>query len=319
VAVAYGAGQYLVAYSDTVGGEDYPGLFGVTVSPKGEAGQPFGISPAPAYDLTASSPSIAFDGKRFLVAYTSWGKERGIYGAYVSGGARDGDEFAIASGKGSMTSPSVAFGAGTYLVAWTDTPPGVIDTEQSDIAAALVTRDGKVGKKISIAQLDGPQGLPVATFHQKSFFVFWVDFPAPNPFAPSQDESLHATRVAPTGEIQSGSPRGPGLLISNQKSSKKSISAVSFGNKLVVTWAANFYNNTDQPAGIFMSFLSEDGKVIGDPAFPWSVSGPPTEYASKFVHPAVSTNGSSLLIDWVNNLEMQGGAHSLEAFLMGSF
>src|SRR4030081_3634862 len=73
--------------------------------------------------VSQADPAIAFDGTNYFVV---WDDERGgpadIYGARVSpaGLVLDTDGFPVSVAPNAQGTPSVAFGAGEYFVAWTD-------------------------------------------------------------------------------------------------------------------------------------------------------------------------------------------------------
>ncbi|MBI3183755.1 MAG: hypothetical protein HYZ28_16585 [Myxococcales bacterium] len=146
-----------------------------------EAGSPFMISAA-ANGQT--QPSVASDGTDFLVAWQDTrnaAANSDIYGARVSnaGTVLDGAGIPIATPPGSnQLQPAVAFGGGTYLVAWQDLRD---NTTQPDIFAARVTTGG--------ALTDGPAGTggiavdkdvlgqvaPAAEYDGTDFLIVWDD------------------------------------------------------------------------------------------------------------------------------------------------
>ncbi len=153
--VAFGGGQYLLAWTDD-------GLFpdddvwGMFVSPTGVAGAPFPIA-ASAFDEALDG--IAFDGTNFFVVYEvdqNSPPGRFIRGRLVDSTGTIVSTTPISTSGGLDGFHSVAFNGSKYLVAWTDdathkqirarsmTPAGTLGTEFL-VNAASVPQDGGVG------------------------------------------------------------------------------------------------------------------------------------------------------------------------------
>ena len=101
----------------------HPDIYGARVTPQGSVLDldGFVISQA-AFDQ--SSPTLAFDGTNFLVAWVDGrtGDDYDIYGARVSLGGTmlDPDGFAISREVDWQWSPSAGFDGVNFLVVWTD-------------------------------------------------------------------------------------------------------------------------------------------------------------------------------------------------------
>jgi hypothetical protein len=127
--VAFDGTNYLVVWVDTRSGSGFRDIYGARVTPGGVVVDPGGIAISEAPDRQYS-PSIAFDGTNYLVAWTD---ERSgipdIYGARVtqSGTVLDSGGVAISTAANGQYIPSVAFGGTNYLVAWEDERSGSWD------------------------------------------------------------------------------------------------------------------------------------------------------------------------------------------------
>jgi hypothetical protein len=113
-------------------------------------GAPIPISTAPG---TQAGPVVAFDGTRYLVAWTDWrgANAPDIYGARVgrSGVVRDPAGIPISTDPASESNPSIASN-GRFFVVWNEQPDGY----RYDVHGARVSGAGQV--------LD-PGGVPIAT------------------------------------------------------------------------------------------------------------------------------------------------------------
>ena len=145
VAVAYGAGSYLVAWTNRSDGH----IIASRVGTDGSVLDPAGVTISPSARADAE-PAIAFDGTSYLVAWEDNRNDPGgdIFAARVSpaGTVLDPSGIAVApdsSPAGAQREPSVAAN-GSFLVAWRDDRRLGIGASGSDIFAARVNRDGVV-------------------------------------------------------------------------------------------------------------------------------------------------------------------------------
>lgn len=146
-ATVFNGTDYLIAWSTVI--DDAPRVVGQRVTPGGAlVGGQIAISSTQAVPLL---PMLASDGNGILVTWTDlrndtdWnfaceateGTCLDVYGRFIdSTGSPAGPEFPLTAAGNQFVSP-VMFGAGKYLVAWTDgdTPDG----EYGDVYGAFVT------------------------------------------------------------------------------------------------------------------------------------------------------------------------------------
>jgi hypothetical protein len=156
VAMASDGQDFLVVYTRHLGFDQLGTIYGRRISGAGQLlGSEFQISPSLGNHI---HPAIAFDGSNYLVVWqrnqagAGGGEEAtAIAGARVttSGVVLDPAAIAIAQGPGEQSYPSVAFGAGQYLVAWQDARAYPNNFNQyRDIRGARLSLDGVL--------IDGP-------------------------------------------------------------------------------------------------------------------------------------------------------------------
>ena len=144
-------------------------------------------------------PELSFDGTNFLVAWsdTQPGNLMDVFGARVTPGGQVLDEggFAISRAPGQQGAPWVAFGAGVYLVIWTDLRSG-----WNAAYGARVTPGGVVLDTSGIVIEEAPafgRSLPRGVaFDGTNFLVSWwwarVDPPWDEAIKPDAMSKLQA-------------------------------------------------------------------------------------------------------------------------------
>ena len=184
-AVAQGGDVYLVVWNDSRDREGTFDIYGVRVrASDGVLLDPLGI-PIGQGVGAQTSPAVASDGSRFLVVWddarnsTTSGLD--IRGAWVrgsDGGVSDPQGFVVAAAPRDQARPRVAFGEGTYFVAWEDSRNALTSGNSVDVHGARIrASDGVI--------LD-PDGLVVSSavrsqwhvdvaFGGGVFLVIWED------------------------------------------------------------------------------------------------------------------------------------------------
>ncbi|WP_206079402.1 hypothetical protein [Polyangium spumosum] len=110
-AIAYGSGQYLVAWRDRRSYVD--NIYATRVQADGTVLDTYGIHVA-----RGLNPAVASDGTDFLVTYES---TKNIYATRVTGaGQVDGGEITISAGLKAESNPDVAFDGTNYVLVWDD-------------------------------------------------------------------------------------------------------------------------------------------------------------------------------------------------------
>lgn len=173
----------------TVESSAYPAVLDPEIGPETSVSSPqYG-----ALLYWKSNPRMAFDGTNFLVTWYGYRdlEESTIWAARMStsGMLLDATGIPLAP-PGNNAEPTVAYGNGMYLVAWTDERTG-----NSDIYGAWIATDGSVldpnGFPISTA--GGYQRAPAIAFDGTNFMVAWQDN------RNNLDWDIYASRVTPGG------------------------------------------------------------------------------------------------------------------------
>jgi len=242
-----------------------------------------------------TSPALAFDGSNYLVA---WQDEQAtalfdIFGARVSPGGIlvDQDAFGISRAPGAQRYPSLAFGADTYLVDWTD--------ERNGSFAAYGARIAPSGQVLDPAGIwiedDGsfarvfPRGL---AFDGSSFILPWWWARIFSPF----DEAIEAIRVTP-----GGARLPPPTTISQGGSAPdfRRLPAIAFGDSSsLVAWYDQRAGDTD----VYGARVTPDMEVLDSHGIPIA-TGPGDQEA-----PAIAFGAGEFLTVWQGQ---QMDAHDL--------
>ena len=225
--VTFDGSNFLVAFTDLRNGA--ADIYATRVSPTGSVldGSGFPLSTATG---SQSAPSAAFDGSNALVV---WGDGRNatndIYGARVNGATvLDPAGIGIQTDGFTQFRPSVAFGGGSYLVAW---------DESGDIWGTRVTTAGGVVNPsgIAISRAGDNQDSPAVAFNG-SFLVAWNDRRSGTTY------DIYGTRVATDGTVQDTN----GLALSTGPTDELS-PAVSNAS----SWGVVYHHPLEDGSGIF--------------------------------------------------------------------
>jgi hypothetical protein len=248
-ALASNGDRVLIVWEFVNGGEtDLAGLF---VTPAA-FGAPFNVVTGFGEQ---SRPAVASDGDDFLVA---WEDSSSILDRHVlatrvtsSGTVLDGAGFVVSSAEGSKRDPAVAWGGGSYLVAWTE-------ESAVGLSAARVSAGGRTLE---------PNGFPVVTFPEYGYRpqVAWLD----SRFLVVWDGGgIRGATVTPSGSVE----EGPLSLDDTAKALKLGVAAGTGARGLVV------YDDHAQRTPRVWARLAElggasDGGAAGDTGGPPGMAG----------------------------------------------
>ena len=148
-----------------------------------------------------------------------------------SGKALDVKPFVVSAAKDLRERPSVAFGAGVFLVVWQD----LRNVKDWDVYAARVTPEGKVLDPDGILVAGGArsQCLPRAAWDGKTFVVAWQDLRS------NKYYEVCATRISGDGKVLDAQ----GIGVSGASDGHRYCPALASGGsgKSFVLWSANKY------------------------------------------------------------------------------
>ena len=334
-AVAFNGTQYLIVWQDKDNSSDTDlgNILGARVSASGVV---LDTTPRTICATTASQlePAVATDGTDFFVA---WEDRRGttnpdIYGTVVraNGTVLAPNGVALTTAPGGQQDVTIAYGGGSYLVAWADTSVWDIRAARVSNANAVLARD------LPIATGNATQSSPMLAFDGTRFLAVWrnsdtspskleglrLDATAvpvdatPTPYVTTLDYNYPGSRLTFTGSYyllawgdSRGSTQGTniyaariqrdGLLVDPQGilvgggpgyQQAPAVAGNSFG--AFVVWQSD----TDtfwEPRDIHGARLGNDGAVLDVP--PRVIS---LEYAAQS-QPALGFDGTNYLLTWM--------------------
>jgi hypothetical protein len=167
--VAFDGANYLLVWVETT--TPAPVVYGQLVSKQAAlVGAPFQVSQS---TRVRELDGVAFDGTNYLVVWTDIQPfpmtNRDIYGRFVSAaGAPTGIDFKISDGAGKDA--TLAFGASSYLVAWTE------DVANTETRARFVTPAGALQTPFTVNGSSAPSdNRGSMAFDGTNFLVVWCD------------------------------------------------------------------------------------------------------------------------------------------------
>ncbi|MBS0352762.1 MAG: hypothetical protein JSR83_02525 [Proteobacteria bacterium] len=218
-AVAYGNGQYLVAYYNY--GPVQSTIRGLLVSSSGVVGADFLIGTA--ISGYADIPAVAFDGRDFIVAWETGSSglpDHDIVAARVNtaGALLDPVPISVSTAPDMQFAPRIACDPVNCLITWTDRRNyvGLNYAAPGDMYGTFITREGVV--------LNGPPasgGLPLAlgittnsgdsslVYAASGYVLAWSQGAYVN--SPGGPTGVYARRIGTDGSV---SPAAPGLAVS---------------------------------------------------------------------------------------------------------
>jgi hypothetical protein len=266
-AISFGDSSFLVAWGDNRSGAD---IYGTRVSPSGAVLDPSGIRLSPASG-DQYAPAIAFNGTDHLVVWA----EGSTRAARVTpdGVVRDPSGITVA-GLPLLGRPAVVASGPTFLVAWHDPRRGGDDVYGARIdatgrnldpfARALATTVVSSGDVPSVALGSSGSG----------FFLAW------------EDRRYEGVDVFGTAVSTTGSPAGPGTLVSRAANSQRNVAIGFDGTNFLVVW----HDNRSGRGELLAVRIAPGGEVVGR-GFLIAVGGWPATSQIGF-------DGESFLVLW---------------------
>jgi MYXO-CTERM domain-containing protein len=278
-AVAFDGTNYFVVWQDNRSTFNYD-IYGSRVSPSGTvldmATTGIAISTAANDQI---SPSIAFDGTNYLVAWSDgrWGTPD-IYATRVSpaGLVLDASGIGVSSmTPNAQTTPRVAFDGTNHVIAWADTRSG-----NSDVYAARVSPAGTVLDANGIAVSSGTaaeQAPALACSNAGACFVAWQD-------------QRGGTWDAYGARFSGGTVGDPAGIELTQAANDEISPAVAFdGTNYLVVWQDH---RSTTSWDVYGARVSAAGTVLDTSGIPISTA------ANDQITPRVAWMPSSYLVVW---------------------
>jgi hypothetical protein len=289
--MASGGDDRLVVWIDNR--PDAPGLYGGRVGPDGEILDGTGFPIALGTRITA--PAVAFDGERFLVTWAdgvSWDGTTAIFAALVTTAAEVSAPITISTPDvGDVADPAVAFGGGTFLVAWGHFESSEFSS-RGQVLASRVSTDGVV--------LD-PEGVPVTSdawmwaatpsiaFGDSEFLIVWEQATSSSPTG----HDIFGARVTTAGGVVDVG----GFPISDAPDDQFRPDIAWNGDRYLAVWEVRPSGSLESdPTDVRGARVTGDG-VVEDQA-PLAIAiGPEDQRA-----PSVAANGP-FLVTWTQRRE----------------
>ena len=117
--VAFGGGNYMVAWSDGRNGLFYR-IYAARVTPAGSVLDPSGIQVGPANNLYHYYPSIAFNGTRFFVTWSYGYSPYDIMGRFIITDGTLGDTVCILKPGNPTYNTRMTFDGTNFLIVWVE-------------------------------------------------------------------------------------------------------------------------------------------------------------------------------------------------------
>jgi hypothetical protein len=337
--VAFDGTSYLVVF---VKGAN---IHGIRVSPSGvvlDAPSGFAMSTGQLFSISNTSPAVAFGGEKYLVVWRKFIPVTGagtwnIFGATVFPNAEVSNEIPIAPeqyapdqlGFGlEVGSPSIASDGTNFLVSWSKvkTGPGQSVYSQDfapyfDIYGARINQQGTVldpqGILVSASgpftQSPGSETVPLA-FDGANYLAVWRKTLTTGFDPPSAE--IRGARISPAGNLLDGLALAGGIGINTIVLGKSGPAVVFDGTNYLVAWVVGAFSN-NPPAGIFGAKISPGGELIG--SLPSAIGLPLSDVVPPFTRlhfPVFGSNGESVLLAWLNNIELSGKKKSIDGSLI---
>jgi hypothetical protein len=272
--VAFGGGNYLVAWQD-----DVSGVHGARVTPAGELLDRPGFAISPWGFGYYPKTTVAFDDTDFFVAWPDDRAGDAIYGARVttSGIVLDTAGIPLSTGEGGRAHPAAVFDGANLFVVWTDGRGNWYD----NIYGTRVTAAGVVLDSAGIIVSTGSyaQSAPSAAFDGENYLAVWEDGRTGG--APG----ICGARVMPSGVVLDSIA----IPISSAESLQWQPAVASDRQDFLVVWAG--WRGGDEP-DVYGARVTPAGEVLDTAGF--IISSTPEEQQE----PAIAFDGQNYLVVW---------------------
>ncbi|MBM3314414.1 hypothetical protein FJY71_01035 [candidate division WOR-3 bacterium] len=231
--IAYGAGKYLVAWTNL--GSDRPGAYAARVTPDGTVLDTSGI-PVCTTGLAPLAPNVAFDGTNFLLTWSAvdtMGMTSNILGARVTpaGTVLDPEPLVLANEDPTNVTSSAVFNGQSYVVAWTSSSGTEYDLKFKRLRPDGVLLD-TTARILSSAT--GEQMWPWGASSGETSMFVWMDYRS------GMDLDIYGARVMPDGSVLDPD----GRLISTSGPDEIYPSVVWNGRNYFAFWDEVNYDST---------------------------------------------------------------------------
>jgi MYXO-CTERM domain-containing protein len=288
-AIAYGGGQYLVAWEQTPSSSTTPKIYVSRVSVDGVVLDPGGVAVSTNTGNRELAPAIAFDGTNFLVVWgVGMGSNGRIAGARISAAGKllDTTSIVVSSISSPYTEaqsqPAVIFDGTNYLVAWQDDRSSPWDIYANHVTPAGAPLDGT---GFVVANTTDQELQPAIGFAGGgNALIVWTDWPADS----SGDTVIYGRFVGPAGTLLDTAA----LTLANAAGTQRDPAVTFDGTSYLVVWGDQRVTNTSK---LYATRVSTDGAVMDPAGLP--LIGTPASQST----PALVTGGGQTLLTWTDS------------------
>ena len=300
----------------------------------------FAISTGQLFSISSTAPALAFDGANYLVVWRKFIPVSGagtwnVFGARVSPGGQVSGEIAIAAEQNtpdqlgfalSLGAPSVAFDGSNHLVVWGKERTGPGTSIYSDLFAVYL--DVGAARITPLGNLLDPQGILVATsgpfaqtpgsanvqvaFDGTNHLAVWRRANGSDPAA----AQIVGSRIQPDGTLPDAPAAAGAAIVINAAALAKGEPALEFdGSDFLVAWVVGDFANSP-PAGLFGAKVRDGQVVAGPPSTTGIALSQPPPPNTRLRWPVLRANGTSLMLAWLDNIELAGQNKSISGTLI---
>jgi hypothetical protein len=245
------------------------------------------VSAAPG---TKEAPAVAFDGTDFFVVWQHSVNGPYICGARVTTGGvvLDSAGVRVAQSPGYQYRPAVAFGAGSLLVTWADSPGG-----STDIYAARVSVSGVALDTVAFLVSGAPddQWSPKAAATSRNWLVVWEDRRS------HSSADVYGARVSPAGVVLDPD----GIAVSRAADDQESPVVTSSGAGFLVTWQ-DWRSGSEMD--VYGARVDTTGAVLDTSGI--AVSLAPEDQSE----PSAVFDGGNYLVCWADERDLKSDAYA---------
>jgi len=253
-AISCGDSNWMVARSWIVSGM---GICAARVGFDGTVLDPTWI----ALSSAGATPSVAFDGTNYLVA---WAESKDIYGARVTQSGTVLDRIPIATTSSDEKNPAVSFDGTNCLVTWQSAAVQYQDV----IRGARVTTEGVLLDSNGFLINGSRSWDPAVAYNGTNYLVVWVDYR-------TTWWEIFGTRISPAGQVLDSA----GIMISRwgyEPTYESDPCVSSDGSSYVVLWKSDYNEAELRGTAINAAGVRTDTFVL--PVMPMNSPSPACAY-----------------------------------------
>lgn len=306
--VAWNGSKYLVI---TGAGNAY-GMRAQRISASGVV-----LDTYPGVDLALDgyNRALAAGAGKWLAVYGRTSNVGTLYGRFISDAGAVGDEFVIATGAVSYSSPAVAFNGESFVVVW-ESAGNAGDPSTVDLYAMRISQQGTLldGAALAVSTAPEAQYGPQLACDTANCLIVWVDrrnYPGQSySFSPGPGD-MYGAFITRAGVVLNGAPASGAIPIATGITANPGYPALAYtGADYLVAWSRGAYvNNPGGPTGIYAAHVGTDGSVLTS-APGLAVSFAP-DFAARHVYPTLAASSTGVLAAWLKNVEVWGQSKSV--------